>query len=314
MVNQPLKNTEIQQSSFPNYNKEKLSNLSIIDKLRYLDNLRINYPKMNEALRKIEECQKSTLSFKKPKCISIIGPSGSGKTTLIEVYRKKYPDISKDEYTKKTIFYSRIPCPARIGSLPVKMLHDLGDPFYDKRSKIVIQTQRLYDLIKRCEVELIVLDEVQHLVDRNSEKLIRDSSDWFKELIDATNIPIVFLGMPDSRKIFIENEQLANRAQLYEELSPFEYDDVFLKVLYLFDSNLPLKEMSQLAQSDMSRRIFLATRGLMKNIRDLIVEATILAINTNHDRITMPILAESFNKMLYFNYDKNPFLPGFELK
>jgi len=306
-------NEQVSTTNQSNTTKEKVCSLSISDKIRYLDDLRIYYPIMNSALKKIEECQLSTFFLKKPICLSIIGPSGSGKTTLMEIHRRKYPDRETPEGIYKSILYSRIPCPARIGSLPSKMLHDIGDPFYAKRSNIALQTQRLYDLIKACEVKLIILDEVQHLVDRNSEKLIRDSSDWFKELIDSTNVPVVFIGMPDSRKIFIENKQLANRVQLYEELRCFEYNDEFRKILYLFDINLPFVELSQLAQKDISKRIHIATNGLMKHVRDLIIESAIIAINNQQKKITLPILAASFNKILYYNNDQNPFSPGFEL-
>ena len=193
------------------------------------------------------------------------------------------------------------------------MLYDLKDPFYEKRTSIAQQTQRLYEILEKCNVQLIILDEVQHLVDRNSEKLIQDSSDWFKELIDCTKIPVVFLGIPDARKIFIENEQLANRVRLFEEFKPFVYDELFRQVLFLFDISLPFEETSGLAEPDMSMRIYLATKGVMKNIRDLIYESGKIALENNYNRITMPILAAAFEKYLYFVQENNPFSPGFEI-
>lgn len=293
--------------------KEEVLGLSLSNKIKFLNDLKVAYPKMRSILDTVEECQDSTKLSTKPKCLSIIGPSGSGKTTLMEIHKKNYPDIDTFEGVTKNILYSRIPCPARIGSLPTKLLYDLGDPFYSKKSSIAIQTQRLYNLLASCNVKLIILDEVQHLVDRNSEKLIRDSSDWFKELIDNCRIPVIFLGMPESKRIFVENQQLANRVSYYEELEPFKYDNTFRVLLNYFDESLPFPYVSGLAQQDISIRIHIATKGLMKHIRDLIVESSILALKHEHDRITMPILAKTFDKILSNVNEKNPFLPGFEL-
>jgi hypothetical protein len=293
--------------------KEKILSLSYNEKMKYIDGLRIYYPRMNQVLQLVDECHHSTKTSERPLCLRISGPSGSGKTTIVKIHSRKYPDIDTSTGTEKPVIYSRIPCPAYIGGLASKLLHDLGDPFYNKSAKITLHTQRLYALLKACNVRIIFLDEVQHLVDRNSQKLLRDSSDWFKELIDETGIPIVFLGMPDSNRIFIENEQLSNRVRLVEEISPFEYDETFRKFLYLFDLSLPIKESSCLADSDISKRIFISTKGLIKHVRDLIVESSTIAIQNNSNRISIPMLAQAFNKILHNQYETNPFSSGFEL-
>jgi hypothetical protein len=304
-------------SEKPNYiilpDKEKILSLTYNEKLKYMDELRIYYPKMNQILQRVEECQHSTMTSERPLCMRISGPSGSGKTTIVAIHLKKYPEIDTPTGAEKPVLYSRIPCPAYIGGLASKLLHDLGDPFYAKSGKITLHTQRLYSLLKACKVKIIFLDEVQHLVDRNSQKLLRDSSDWFKELIDETRIPIVFLGMPDSNKIFIENEQLVNRVRLTENTSPFSYDDIFRKFLYLFDLSLPLKELSGLADSAMSKRMYIATKGLIKHIRDLIIESTNTALQNSSSRVSMPMFAQAYNKILYNKHETNPFSPGFEV-
>jgi len=79
----------------------------------------------------------------------------------------------------------------------------------------------------------------------------------------------------------------------------------------MFDLYLPLKELSELANLDMSKRILIATEGLIKNVRDLIVESAKLAIQNNTNKISMPMLAKTFDKILYNQCEFNPFLPGY---
>ena len=120
--------------------------------------------------------------------------------------------------------------------------------------------------------------------------------------------------MPDSNKIFIENEQLSNRVRLVENITPFRYDDTFRKFLYLFDLSLPLKELSGFADTDMSMRLLIATKGLVKNIKDLIFESTSIALENKSSRISMPMLSKAFYKILSSNLETNPFLPEFDME
>lgn len=295
-------------NNFSQPDKSRILSLSSLEKIKYADGIRIAYPKLQEMLSLIDECHNSTKTQVRPTCMRVSGESGTGKSILYEIYSKKFPVKYDIAGTIKPVLISKIPCPAYIGGLPPQLLYDLGDPFYSKSSKIVLQTKRLYNLLKECKVEIIFLDEVQHLVDRNSQKLLRDSSDWFKELIDETGIPIIFLGMPDSDKIFIENEQLNKRVRYVKRTKEFDNDDTFRKFLYLYDMALPLEESSSLAESDMSCRLYNSTKGNIKNIHDLLKECVSIAIENNATRISMPMFAKAHNKILYSESVKNPFI------
>lgn len=308
-MNQTAANYESpQKSNYHQPGKSKILSLSSLDKIKYTDSIRISYPKLQEMLSLVTDCHNSTKTQARPTCMRVCGASGTGKSNLYELYSKKYPVINDITGTIKPVLYSRIPCPAYIGGLPPQLLYDLGDPFYSKTRTTTLQTKRLYNLLKECKVEIIFLDEVQHLVDRNSHKLLRDSSDWFKDLIDETGIPIIFLGIPDSDKIFIENEQLSNRVRYVQTTKEFDNDDTFRKFLYLYDMALPLEESSSLADSDMCCRLYNSTKGNVKNIHDLLVESVSIAIANNATRITMPIFAKAHNRILYYQSIKNPFI------
>ncbi len=294
-------------SNFTQPDKTKILSLSPSEKIKYTDSIRISYPKLQEMLSLVADCHNSTRTQTRPTCMRVSGASGTGKSNIYELYSKKYPIVNDINGTIKPVLYSRIPCPAYIGGLPPQLLYNLGDPFYNKKITTTLQTKRLYILLKACKVEIIFLDEVQHLVDRNSHKLLRDSSDWFKELIDETGIPIIFLGIPDSDKIFIENDQLSKRVRIAETTKEFDNDDTFRKFLYLYDMALPLEEPSSLADNDMCCRIYNSTKGNVKNIHDLIVESVSIAIANNATRITMPMFAMAHNKILYNQSVKNPF-------
>ncbi len=294
-------------NKFSQPDKTKLLSLSPFEKNKYTDSIRISYPKLQEMLSLVADCHNSSKTQARPTCMRVSGESGTGKSNLYEIYSKKYPVANDINGTNIPVLYSRIPCPAYIGGLPSQLLYSLGDPLYNKTKTIILQTKRLYNLLKACKVEIIFLDEVQHLVDRNSHKLLRDSSDWFKELIDETGIPIIFLGIPDSDKIFIENEQLNKRVRYVQTIKDFDNDDTFRKFIYLYDMALPLEESSSLADSDMCYRLFNSTKGNIKNIHDLLVECVSIALANNATRITMPMFAKAHNKILYNQSVKNPF-------
>ena len=78
--------------------------------------------------------------------------------------------------------------------------------------------------------------------------------------------------------------------------------------LYLFDNALPLKYFSGFAEPDLSERIFLSSQGIIKNIRDLLVKGTIIALDNQSEVVTMPMLAQAYDTILDDVYRTNPFI------
>lgn len=294
--------------------KNRLINLSRIEKLKYVDRLVVRYPLLKKIHNSMEECILSPQYSDLPECISIYGPPRSGKTTIIKKFMEKYPDKVGDEGQVKQIVYCEVPCPATISSLPTALLYALGDPFYNKSQNIATKTLRLEKLLIDCKVKMIILDEVQHLIDGNKKSLLYNSSDWFKNLITQTRIPVVFSGLEYSTLIFESNVQLGARVLNRYSIKPFKYNDNDFKgILFFLDKELPLKEASNLANTDTWKYIYEATEGYLGYLKILLKESVRIAIDNNYDYITMPILAEAFNNKLSSIINDNPFMPGYRL-
>lgn len=305
---------KLKEHSVIEIQKDKILKLTKYEKLKYIDNLVIEYPKMTKILSAIEECKNSTFYSKQPECLSLTGPPRCGKTTIIETFIKKYPDNLTEEGTVKPILYCEVPCPATINGLVSTLLLALGDPFYNRKSTIIDKTFRLEKLLKKCRVQLIILDEVQHLIDSNRKKLIHDSSDWFKNLIAKTKIPVVFVGLEYSLQVFEENKQLGSRVLNRFSIKPFDFSDKTFKIiLHFFDQALPLIDPSDLSKDNIWQQIYIATHGYLGYVKVLLKEATKIAIEENYNKLTLPILAKAYENKLKHIFDINPFLPGFNL-
>ena len=295
--------------------KSKFANMSADEKVDYVKDLVIMYPQIKLGFEVLENCMNSWGKKSEPECGCILGDSRVGKTTIAKEFLRKYPDYDEPGGVVKPILYSSIPCPAHIGPMISQLNYDMKDPFWNKAYRnIGILTLRLYELLKKCRVKLIIVEEVQQLVDQDRKKLIRESSDWFKDLINKTKIPVVFLGLPDSTKIFIENEQLGGRVLSRMELKPFQFGDKgFRAFLYVFDTQLPFQKTSGLAQSDVWERIYIATKGYAGFINALLAESTKIALDHKINFINLPVLAHAFNNKLS-SHGPNPFVPGFDLE
>jgi len=86
--------------------------------------------------------------------------------------------------------------------------------------------------------------------------------------------------------------------QLNVELHLEEYDNDFRKLLHLFDNQLPFKDLSNLGSKEISECIHTATKGIMRNIKDLIREASKISIYLDLNHISQNCFAEAFDKIL----------------
>jgi hypothetical protein len=254
------------------------------------------YPLFNRVLEDIYECHYSpeTNADSDPDCLLLMGEAGAGKTTIYKTYAQNYPRQETDEGSIVPIVYTPIPVPATVKGLVEAILKKLGDPLYNKGTT-TNQTSRAYDLLAACKVEIIVLDEFHHFIDRESQRVLRNVCDWLKNLILNTRIPVVLFGLPESKRILeVDNSQLSRRFTYRHELIPFPRNDLGMKLFRQFlsdiEEQLPLAEKSGLATKSLSERIYYATDGTIAHVMTLIRQGTTLAIKQDLKRLDLEIL------------------------
>lgn len=274
--------------------------MSIDERIKLAEKIYVIYPCLQEVFTKIGRCHQRSKRPSEPRCLFISGMSGCGKTSSAEYYLKDFPRIETDEGTVVPVLFSSILSPATDKSVVTGLLESIGDPC-SYRGTVVSQTLRLIKLIKKCKVELIILDEFQHLIDRESAKILQNAANWLKTLINETQIPMVLLGMPWSDVILRANSQLKRRFQARLELNPFNWktpegQNDFRKLLKMIEERLPLMERSNLADFNMAFRCFCASGGIIFNVMRIIRTATEIALTLKQEKLTLDCLAQAYEE------------------
>jgi energy-coupling factor transporter ATP-binding protein EcfA2 len=298
-----------------NENREKYAEMDINQKKELIKKLRIIHPRFKKAMELIKRCHDSTSISADPQCMLITGPSGSGKSTILECYIRFHDKlIYEPTRTKKVILWAEVPSPTRITTLLETMLEQLGDPF-PTRGTIGNKNHRLVNLIKDCGVELIMLDEFQHFVNTENEKVNYEVADCFKSLINRTKVPVVLFGLEKAGIVLESNKQLKRRFSMRYLLSPFGYEDEnrikeFRLLMRQMDTLLPFVNLAGLDNPDFADRIMAATGGIMNSIMKLIREAALIALEQGKDKIEITDLAKAYQLHAYImkENDNNPFL------
>jgi hypothetical protein len=194
-----------------------------------------------------------------------------------------------------------------------KLLEAIGDPCSEKGTTVLI-TKRLRNYIKACCVELIILDEFQHL--SGTEAKLYQAADWLKALIEDTNVPMVVIGLPESVDVLHTNSQLGRRFSHRCDLSPFSWQKRedrknFARLLKSIDSELPFIETSNLVVRNMISRIYYASDGVIGDVIKLIFNAAQNAVEQNSPNLKIEFLAKAFEDHIVHRKPgkENPFIP-----
>jgi len=258
---------------------------------KHIEEAVIYYNGFAETLKEIEDHHLLSTSSEESKGLFLKGETGVGKSTLLKGYAKSYPPYREDGVKKVPVLYSKVPVGATPKSLASSILLRLGDPVYDKGTETSL-TNRLLQYIGKemCAVELIIMDEFQHLIDRDTEKVLKKASDWLKSFSEDAAVPILICGMPESVNIFERNAQLDDRFSLRKEMKAFEYETedekfLFRSFMHNLDKALPFSSRSNLSDRVISDKIYYATMGKQRQIKKILVEATLIALKSGKDSI-----------------------------
>jgi len=280
----------------------KRASLSIAKRKALVEGIFIESPRFTRVKEMISRCHSHSKIAAEPECLLITGWQGTGKTTLRQDYARNYPRRIADAGVVVPVLTTTIPVPATVKGLSTQLLWAMGDPKATKGTGIT-QTLRLLDFAHECGVELVILDEFQHFIDRDSNSILDTAADWLKNFINNSGKPVVLLGMPYCDIILRANAQLERRFTMRMSLEPFGWEkqaeqDELKTFLTHLDKKLPFPVRSNLNLHETAFRLYCATNGYVGYLMNLVRGAAHLAINRSFDHIDLALLAEAYEERL----------------
>ena len=161
----------------------------------------VKYPLFKTAVARVQACFDSHEATAEPDCCPIVGESGSGKTTIISYFASLHPRVDHKCGLEVPVLVAKVPARPTVKSFAETLLYQLGDPLWS-RGNTVAKSIRLRELMKRCRVRLLALDEFQHFVDVRQANIPNDVADWLKEQVEEARLAIVVLGVTPARLLF----------------------------------------------------------------------------------------------------------------
>jgi Cdc6-like AAA superfamily ATPase len=277
----------------------------------------IKLPHVNFALKRMGELAKHECKAEEPEHLLITGQAGVGKSLVLKKLRESFQLIDHSNCREIPVVYTEVPAACSIKKLAGEMLKSMGSPFWNRGTE-ADRTHQLLTLMKECKVRLVMLDEVNHLVDRGKSATHYAVGDWIKQLTDKAGISFVLAGTPMARVLLLTNGQIRSRFGEEIAIEPLSLESaqeamIFKNTLKVFQSLLGTLDCVDLAGQEMLRRIAYACGGRMRSLVDLLVRAVELAAVSKPQSLTMSTLEGAFSQVIYSRSPKerNPFSEAF---
>lgn len=292
----------------------KLSEEEIKTKLARFRSAFVASPFLKAVLNELDECRALSKLGGDPECIIVTGDTGAGKTSLINKYLELNARNDSYESTVIPVLSTTLPGEASSVALFQQILTDLGHPYPFESNNEVQLRKQIKDLARNCRLELIIVDEFQHLMEKKSLTILKKTANSIKSLIVDTKIPIALFGMPYSSVILDSVSQLSSRFERRRKLSPFRIStkhelENYLTFLSMFEKLMDLPEPSELTSDNMCSRLYSYSSGNFKKLKNLLNEAYRTALENGERCISLKILAETASqRSSVITKTNNPFL------
>lgn len=285
----------------------------------YIPDVLVMHPKFVHAVNEINRRADRVATQKKGAAITIIGPTGSGKSTLAEFVKKQRPDEEIEDRSIRRAVHFTIPPRPSSPTMSSAVLHAMGDPRWKKGKADELQ-ERTITLMRKCSVEVVLIDNIHDVPERRTVKGIREVGNWIRNIYDQVPALFVLLGAEQGLSVLHANNQAKRRGPATIDLEYFTCENPagtsrLRRYLHELDIKLPTAEMSGLSSFETAKRIWIASYGVPAYITELLTEALEISVKAGNERIDHQHLAAGFNKLLEDRKPpENPFEPGATLR
>ncbi|MDO3506873.1 TniB family NTP-binding protein [Ralstonia pseudosolanacearum] len=281
----------------------------------------LQFPSYVAAFNDIEASLKLYRGCGLAQHLLVLGETGTGKTTLCRDFVTRYPRMRLSERDVLPVVHVSIPSAATVASVTEAMLDQLGDPS-PSHGTVSVKTARAVQLAKAQSVELLLMDEAQHIPDRGKLPTQYLVGDWLKTIMDKLNIPTVLLGLPRAGHLLQVNEQVRRRfsRRRYLQMGQCGETSIEAECLQLFLSlgdsfPIPIRA-GNFSWDEVAQRVYYASDGRVAYIKKLLAGAIRLALERELDYIGPNVLRDAFTEEVWWEgVDQlNPFSEKFQFR
>lgn len=249
------------------------------------------------------------------KHLLILGRSGSGKSRALKHYAAGFPPRRGQGGWVRPVVYVKVPSDSNRTSLLKEMLRALGVPSSGKQDLKDMENSIRHHLVEQV-VELLVVDEFQHLVDQKTKRFQSVTADFFKDLLSDNICQMVFCGLESSIAASEINVQLGRRKRGRYDVLPYNWLSVegnrnyrgFLSAVakWMADRKM-FDDRPSLEGKEIAQRLHVATDGLIGLTMNLVIVGATIALRDQAATLGLKHLGEAFDELKREGISKNPF-------
>ena len=229
-------------------------------------------------------------------CALITGVSGCGKSRIFQLYMGSQPAAEPDTMP---VLAFETPSPFTLKGILDSMLTAMGVEGFASRHDVVQMRKRVLHYLDKLKVQLILMEEVQHIVDRKERtaKIPYWALDFIKlYLLDIAKVPIVMNGIPAAKDMFVINGQMEQRREGTVELTAYDSTDPtrrrqFTLLLEKFEVEAGFPKAFLKGDDALCSRVLRATNGIHGQVSKLMANATEIGIRQGAPGLTVDVLA-----------------------
>lgn len=211
----------------------------------------------------------------------VIGDSRTGKTFACDAYRLKHqPYQTSGDAPVVPVIYWHATTETGQRELFVGLLENLK--YRITRGTIAELRERVYRLLKICQVEMIILDEAHRLRPKTFSEI--------RDLFDLLGIAVVLVGTDRLDAVVRRDEQVHNRFMACHRFHRFDSQGLEDTTAIWEKYVLRLPESSNLTSREMQKILGAATRGYLGLMDEILRNAARRALQSGANRIEMSLL------------------------
>lgn len=258
----------------------RLKRLSEIDEAVW-----INFPAAAEAVDRLLNMIAAGRRHD-PECALLTGPSGAGKSVILRRVQRIMNELHQASVPQDCLVnqsflrFETPPQPTPQGLLKGLLL---GGGFPVTPSIMRIIEARTLAFLDEVGVQALGCDEFNRIA--QSRPSVRAATlDTVKMLSNVAEVPTMLVGTPEAEVTLSSDGQMRSRYTVVR-LKPWEFDDDFVDFLDTLEMTLRMPVRSSLADTNVARLIFSASKGITRDVCRIIRGAAKLALRRSEERI-----------------------------